>query len=299
MRGKRPSSLHFTIPHIPLSGRRIERAKRAFLGIEPALMDLFQIIVLAIVQGLTEFLPVSSSGHVVVTEALFEAATGNNLEDLLEVNIVLHLGTLLAILVYYCREILRLLGEDRRVAGLLIAGTIPAAIFGIGMEKFGEAVLESPMVASALLPVTGLMLLIAVRIPPGSGQYRDLTFGRVLLIGLFQAVAVLPGISRSGATIFGGLCVGLERKQAATFAFLLAIPAIGGAGLLKAIEAFSRSEPGNTSPGILAIGALVAFVVGLFSLWWLIRLVERGHWHRFAWWCIPVGLVSLVWLLSR
>jgi len=252
-----------------------------------------EIILLAIVQGIAEFLPISSSGHVVVGMALCDQL-GHPLDEKLTVNIVLHLGTLAAIVVFYWKRIVGLLGEDRRVIGLLLVGSIPAGVAGLVLEKHFTAVLEDPLTAGLMFLVTGLMLLWSARHEGGRTTCRELGYGQALLIGLAQAVAILPGMSRSGSTIVAGLGVGLRRDEAATFSFLLAIPAIGGAGLLKVIE-LARDGGGSVPISLLAVGATVSFAVGLVSLWWLVRWLQRGWLHHFAWWVIPLGLIVIAW----
>ena len=264
-------------------------------------MIWLEILVLAVVQGISEFLPISSSGHVMVGLELFDEF-GHPVAEKLTVNIVLHLGTLLAILVFYRRRIRRLLGRDRRVIGLLLVGSLPAAAVGIVVKttSFGalveEHVLEKALVAGVMFPVTGLMLLWTARHQTGKRTCRELGYGGALLVGLFQAFAILPGISRSGATIVAGLGCGLRRDEAAAFSFLLAIPAIGGAGLLETVKLLG--QPAATVPlAALATGAVVSFAVGLASLWWLVRWLGQGRLHRFAWWVIPLGLAVVAWQL--
>jgi len=255
-----------------------------------------EILLLAVVQGIAEFLPISSSGHVVVGAALFDQF-GHPIHEKLTVNVVLHLGTLLAILVFYWRQIWRLLGEDRRVIGLLVVGSIPAAIAGLILARHFEPVLENPLTAGLMFPITALMLLWGARRPSGTSYSRQLGYAQALLIGLFQAFAILPGISRSGATIVAGLGCGLRREDAASFAFLLAIPAIGGAGLLETLK-LAQASTGATPTALLLVGGLVSFLVGLLSLWWLMRWLNRGRLHWFAAWVIPLGAAVLWWQLS-
>jgi undecaprenyl-diphosphatase len=265
------------------------------------MMIWLEILVLAVVQGIGEFLPISSSGHVVVGLGLFEQF-GYSIPEKLTVNIVLHVGTLLAILVFYRQRIWRLLGEDCRVIGLLLVGSLPAAAVGIVVEAtplgsvIRKSVLENPLVAGLMFPITGLMLLWTAGRGTGRTTCRELGYGRALLVGAFQAFAILPGISRSGATIVAGLGSGLQREEAAAFSFLLAIPAIGGAGLLESVKLWSHSAD-STSPEILLVGAAVSFVIGLGSLWWLVRWLRQGRLHYFACWVIPVGLAVVTWQL--
>jgi undecaprenyl-diphosphatase len=258
-------------------------------------MTTLQILLLAVVQGVGEFLPISSSGHVVVLAGIFDQV-GRPLEEKLTVNVVLHLGTLLAILVVYGRRVVRLLTEDRRVIGLLIVGTIPAAVVGLVLKSQCEETLEKALLAGLMFPLTGAMLLWMGRKTGGQLACRDLGYGGALVVGLFQAFAILPGISRSGATIVAGLACGLRRDEAAAFSFLLAIPAIGGAGLLEAVE-MVREGPNGEPLGLLALGAAVSFAVGLVSLLWLLKWLQQGRLHYFAWWVLLLGPAVIVWQL--
>lgn len=259
-------------------------------------MTTFEIIVLAIVQGIAEFLPISSSGHLVILAAIFNQDAETF--DVADLTIVLHAGTLLSILVFYWNRILMLLREDRRTIPLIIIGTIPAAIAGVVIKKMFKEILSNPMLAGAMLIVTGLILLFASRQKQREGTYQELTLGKAFGIGVAQAFAILPGISRSGSTIAAGISAGLSRRDSATFSFLLAIPAIGGAAFLEIIDILrAESVTQSTSPKLLALGALISFVVGLFSLWLLLRTLEKGKLEWFSYWCIPVGIAVLAWQL--
>ncbi len=259
----------------------------------------WQVVLLAIVQGVAEFLPISSSGHVVVLAALMGYGDTNGLK-IDDLNIALHVGTLFSILVFYWQRIWRLLGEDRRAVGLLVLGTIPAVVIGLPLKAFGsDALLNNPLTAGLLFPVTGLVLLWAARHARDNEQteqYHQLTVGQTLLIGLSQAAAILPGLSRSGTTISAGMRLGLAPRAAATFSFLLAIPVIAGAGVLETWSMAGHAT-GNTPLTLLLLGLAISFAVGLVSLSWLIRWLERGRLHLFAWWCIPLGFAVVVWQL--
>jgi undecaprenyl-diphosphatase len=254
--------------------------------------DFWQVIILAVVQGVAEFLPISSSGHLVAVEALLGKRTDNT-----ELSIVLHFGTLLAILVFYRRRIAELLQQDRRVIFLMIIGTIPAAVLGIYLKKYHESLLKDPLLTGFMLVVTGFILTLMSRLRPGRQTYQKMGAGVALMIGLAQACALLPGISRSGSTIVMGAVMGLQRQSAATFSFLLAIPAIGGASLLEARDIL---QEGASMPlWLLAVGAAVAFAVGLVALGWLVRWVEQGKLHWFAYWLFPFGFFMIVWQLNE
>jgi undecaprenyl-diphosphatase len=212
--------------------------------------------------------------------------------------IILHLGTLLAIFVVFWRAIGRLLGSDRRVIGLLLVGTVPAGIVGLLLDKYCEVWLTDPLLTGLMLPLNGLLLFWIGRHKDGQGSYADLTYGQALLIGLCQAAAPLPGISRSGTTIVGGLAVGLKRADAATFSFLLAIPAISGAGTVAIVKLF-RGQSTASSPAQLAAGAIVSFLVGVVALRLFLHWLNAGRLNVFAWWCIVLGAVLLCWQFWR
>ncbi len=277
--------------------------------------ETLKIIILATVQGIAEFLPISSSGHLVVINTLF----GTNPDDMLGLGIVLHLGTLLAILVFYRARIIALFSEDRRVIGLLIAGTIPAACLGIYLKKYQEWITVDPLLSGFMLTVTGFILMAL----PGNEtdetkkaadneksvdnekpgklriEYQQMGYVTAILIGCAQAFAILPGISRSGTTIVAGYLLGLKRQSAATFSFLLAIPAIGGATLLEGIDIVSDPNLDASGIGMLVLGMVVSFSVGWLALCWLVKWLEAGSLRLFAYWVIPLGFLVIVWQLYQ
>lgn len=253
--------------------------------------ETVQIIILAVVQGIAEFLPISSSGHLVAIESLLPG-----LEDKTEMNLILHFGTLLSIVVFYWRRLLNLLTEDRRVIPLLILGTIPVAIVGLIIKKKFPGLIESPLLAGFMLIVMGILLLLMERIKGGDIDYRKMPTRIALLIGIAQVFALLPGISRSGSTILAGCLLGLQRQSAATFSFLLAVPAISGASLLEAIDIYEQGGL-KSEPNAAFLGGLIAFVVGLAALSLLVRLLNQGKLHWFAYWLIPFGVANVVWQL--
>lgn len=260
---------------------------------------MIDVIILAIVQGIAEFLPISSSGHLVIIGAIlreFQAAgsTLDQFKDSATLEILLHAGTLGSILVVFWQRILRLLTSDRRVIGLLVVGTIPAAIVGLTVKSAFESILKSTPLSASMLLITGVLLIVLGRLKPRDNEYQKLSLGGAFLVGCFQAFAILPGISRSGSTILGGRLTGLKNDDSVTFSFLLAIPAILGATVLAVkdvIEDGGGAIAGQI--GVLAVGAVVAFLVGIVALKWLIGWSREDRLHWFAWWCIPVGLVTL------
>ena len=290
--------------------------------------DLLRIVILGIVQGLTEFLPISSDGHLIVVGTLYESLTGRKLEgEQITLTIALHAGTFVTVLVVFRKQILRLLNQDRRVIPLLIVGTIPVGIFGLMLKKtdWGKWLINSPIAAGIGLVITGLILLWGTRTSEdiaGTGdeasksdrttdepksaaelggaagriRYSQLNYAQTLVIGCFQAAAALPGVSRSGSTIASGLRISnLRREDAANFSFLLSIPAIGGAVFVECIELMRKGDAGGFAVGHLAIGAATAMLVGFIALRWLLTWVRGGRLHLFAYWCIPLGIIVTAW----
>lgn len=259
-------------------------------------MSSAQIVILAVIQGIAEFLPVSSSGHLVIVADLL-SQNGNKPDfDVADVTIFLHAGTLGSILVFYWNRVLMLLREDRRTIPLLIVGTIPAVVAGLIIKKMFDEILLNSLLAGSMLVITGVILLIASRFRHRDGTYQELSYARAVGIGMAQAFAILPGISRSGSTIVAGMANGLSRRDSATFSFLLAIPVIAGAMLLETVDIFMDAQMSTSVPKLL-LGAAVSFVVGLFALWLLLRTLERGRLEWFAYWCFPVGIGAVIWQL--
>jgi undecaprenyl-diphosphatase len=258
-------------------------------------MDPLEVVILALVQGVTEFLPISSSGHLAVVGALFEQL-GRPLDKKLTLTVVLHLGTLAAILVFYWRRVRRLVDQDRRMVGLLAVGTLPAAVVGLPLKWLVGDLLQNAELVGFMFLLTGAMLLWSDRAKPGNLICRELSYARALLIGAFQALAILPGVSRSGATIVAGLGCGLKRDEAAVFSFLLAIPVIAGAGLIELLD-LARGSPDSAPSGLLALGAGLSFAVGLASLAFLVRWLRQGRLRHFAWWVLLLGPTVLAWRL--
>ena len=258
-------------------------------------MNLWQGILLGLVQGLTEFLPVSSDGHLAVIGHIAGVHTPG-----VFVEVALHVATLGSILVVYGRRfwdlvlgVLRRDPEALRYAGLLIIGMIPAGLVGLLLEDLIARAFDSLWAAGLGFLVTAAALL-ATRTKSPEGQARP-TPGGALVIGLAQALAPLPGISRSGMTIASGLWVGLGAVAAADFSFLMAIPLIAGAGLLEARHAVADVALVGAVP--LFVAALVAFLAGVFAIRFLVAMLRRGRFHVFAPYCIAIGLFTLAYAL--
>lgn len=269
-------------------------------SVEPSsLGEYLHAIVLGVVQGIAEFLPISSSGHLVISDALMRQFSGATLPaESKTMGIALHFGTLLSILVVYREELIGLL-KDRRTIGLIVLATIPVGLVGVFAKKYVDAVFASPLLAGCALMVTAGFLLVGQRLQRKDEKPRQITAVAALAIGLFQAIAIVPGISRSGSTIAAAMACGQRREDAARFSFLIAIPAIGGAAVME-MKDFLTGEAtfdGNMAPVLL--GTVIAFVVGFFALRWLIRIVVADRMHYFAIYCLMAGALTITWQLTN
>jgi len=271
-------------------------------------MNLTEAILLGVVQGLTEFLPVSSSGHLV----LFQNLLGLK-EPLLAFDISVHVGTLIAVVIYFFKDIvgilkalakwlsvlpdrqaaIGLLKEDReiRIALLIITGSIPTAILGLLFKEIAETLFSSVTIVGVNLIITGIILWYTRGLRETGHGIRQFTVKNSFAIGIVQGLAIIPGISRSGSTIAAGLFLGLDRETAARFSFLLSIPAVAGAGLLGAGDLLGQS---NLPTTIIATGTLVSCIVGYASLKLLVWMVRRGRLHFFAPYCAVLGCLALI-----
>ena len=265
--------------------------------------------VLGFVQGVAEFLPISSSGHLTLFQHFFGMPEPDQL-----FNVLLHFATLLAVCVVYWRDILEMIGEffrffgelfsrrsyrgnppeARRMVLLLIVGTLPLfAVLLINDQV--EALGSSPIFVSCALLVTGCILFFSDRLPRGRKTERSATLGDVLLVGVAQGFATIPGISRSGSTICAGMALGFQRQFAVRFSFLLSLPAVLGATLLEVLDVLK--EEGGINPELLPIyftGMVIAAVVGYFSIHLVKLLSDKGKFGLFAYYCWAAGALSLL-----
>jgi undecaprenyl-diphosphatase len=269
-------------------------------------MDIWQAIVLGILQGATEFVPVSSSGHLVLVPWLLRWP-----EPGLVFDTMVHWGTLLAVLAYFWKDWWLLVtawlrglargdwsDPHARMMWLLILGSVPAAIAGFFLEDFFESLFSEPVWVSFFLLVTALLLAVSEWLARQEREARDLNWKDALVIGLAQAAAIAPGISRSGATISAGLSRRLRRADAARFSFLLSTPAIFGAGLLQTPDLLAGSNPLAQVP-ILVAGFVAAALAGYICIWALLRYLQRGQLYPFAVYCALAGTFFLVVALFR
>ena len=261
-------------------------------------MEYIHAAILGLVQGIAEFLPISSSGHLVIADALLHQFSGAAVpKESATMGIALHFGTLLSILVVFRDDLIRIL-SDRRTMLMIIVATIPVGIVGMLLKKYVDAAFQNPLIVGFALLVTATFLLVGRRLQNNNSQLSSVNFGAAIAIGLFQAVAIVPGISRSGSTIAAGMACGLKREDAARFSFLIAIPAIGGASVMQLKDILTGEEAFTGSPMALAFGSLIAFAVGVMALRWLLKLVVADRIHWFATYCLIVGSLTIIWQLS-
>lgn len=258
-------------------------------------MTIALALLLGVVQGLTEFLPISSSGHLRLMAAAWGITDPQTLFD-----VCVHAGTLAAVLTFYRREVGRILvallkpswqNPDFRLGMLVLIGTVPAAAIGIPLGDLLEGHLATTTTVGIFLLLNGGILMLARNTPDTGRGLDELTVKDAILVGCAQSVALFRGISRSGSTIVAGLHRGISREAAAAFSFLLSIPAIGGALLLEGGKAISE---GGVAPAPLVAGAVVAALSGYAALILLVKLVKGGQLHHFAYYCWVVGAVAIV-----
>jgi undecaprenyl-diphosphatase len=273
-------------------------------------MNYTEAIILGIIQGLTEFLPVSSSGHLVLFQKLFGLKEAELFFD-----VCVHLGTLLAVVVVFRQEItnivaamIRLFAKtgpsqtirqrmesdaDLKMALLIVIGTIPTALLGFLFRGIADRLFASALIVGMMLIITGLLLWLtrwATTDFARTGAPR-LTSGKAFAIGIIQGLAIIPGISRSGSTISIGMLLGIHRELAARYSFLLCIPAIIGAGLLSLKEGLSRPD---SAIYVSLLGAVTAAVVGYGALRSLLHVVKNGRLHWFAPYCWLAGVLAII-----
>jgi len=262
--------------------------------------QLLQALFLGILEGLTEFLPVSSTGHLIVFGSLlgFEGET----EDVFKV--VIQLGAILAVLIVYFQKLWKVFisipfdENARRFTAAILLAFFPAALLGVAFHGIIKGVLFNPIVVCVALIVGGILILVAEKAVPSPRHYyvEELPYSVSLRIGLFQCLALIPGVSRSGATIIGALMMGVDRRAAAEFSFFVAIPVMLGAATLD----LYKNRDIITADGLelIATGFLAAFVSALLVVKWLVGFVARHGFRPFAIYRIIIGTIGLVWFLG-
>ncbi|MBI3039464.1 undecaprenyl-diphosphate phosphatase [bacterium] len=261
---------------------------------------MLEVIILGFVQGLTEFLPVSSSGHLTLVQVFFN---WKNPETNLVFDIILHFGTLLAVIWFFRKDLLPYFTISgwkdptrRRLALMVVAASVPTAAIGIGFKKTFEAMFASPPTVCLFLMVTAILLFIADKFAK-RGETCDIqTISplKAIIVGIFQGIAVAPGISRSGATISSGIFCGLSGVESARFSFLLMIPAVGGATLLEAKKIFVSGLPADINLEMAIVGGIVAMITGFMALRFLMAFLKEQRLRYFSYYLAIVSSCSWV-----
>ena len=271
------------------------------------MLDILSAIILGAVQGISEFLPISSSGHLVLVPALLGIETG------LAFDTILHIGTLVAIFTFFWKVIINLIkgfilsiidlteGVDifkrelhrvpeKRFAWLIIVGTIPTGIMGILLKDAIETIFRGTLFVGIFLLVTAAVLYYSERHSSGQITQKDMSFKQALIVGICQGLAVFPGISRSGSTIASGLCLGLNREYAARYSFLLSIPAVIGAGLIQIKDIATL----DASVSVLLAGFISSVIFGYLSIKLLMKMIKGWSLDIFAYYCTIIGIITII-----
>jgi undecaprenyl-diphosphatase len=268
-------------------------------------LTIIQSIILGVIQGLTEFLPISSSGHLVLVPAFFHWQIPS--DEAFIFDVLVQIATLIAVIVYFWSDLVRIaLGflkstfrkeswqsEDTRLGWLIIIATIPAGILGILIKDAIETAFSSPKAVGIFLIITALLLVVAERVGKKNRSLKQLSWKDALIIGCFQGLSLLPGVSRSGSTICGGMVRDLHRKDAARFSFLMAIPIMLAAGLLESIDLIQTPNMTQWLP-VFIPGFIVAGLTGYFSIRWLLQFLTNHRLDYFSIYLIILGLITLV-----
>lgn len=271
-------------------------------------MTILKAIVLGVIQGLTEFLPVSSSGHLTITQHLL----GVPEERILFFTVILHIGTLFSVFFVFsedlynlCKEFfllffdtitgkgIRFNNEYRKLGLLIIIATIPTGLIGIFFKDIFSGFYQSSLIIGVSLIITGTLLWLAEKIHSGKKDLRNMRWYDAVFVGIFQGLAITPGISRSGSTIVGALFRGFNKKLATRFSFLISIPSILGATLIETREALTMGL-GEFTFSILIVGILTSFLAGVFAIKTLINFINKEKLYYFSFYTWAVGLIIVI-----
>lgn len=269
-------------------------------------VEWIQAIILGLVQGLTEFLPISSSGHIRIISQFLP----NNADPGAAFTAITQLGTEAAVLVFFWRDIVRILKNwfgslvgrvdkkdpDARMGWFIILGSLPIGILGLLLEDYIDTSFRSLWIVATMLIVFGIFLAIADRIGKEQRTLENLTAKHGIIYGFAQALALIPGVSRSGGTITAGLLMGYTREAAARYSFLLALPAVFASGLYKLAGSISEGFTGYYGFGSTMVATLVAFIVGYFIIGWFLKYVSSNSYSLFVWYRIALGIVLYILL---
>lgn len=261
---------------------------------------LVSALLLGLLQGFTEFLPISSSGHLVLVQSLLPGFS----QPGVLFDVTLHLGTLVAVCVYFWSDLRSLFlslfarksaitREDRRLLWLLIVGSVPTAVIGLLFRKQFEAMFDDLQGAGIWFVITGILLFVTDRVSTRGRDLREMTLFDALVIGTAQGISIIPALSRSGSTIAAGIFLGLERQMLVRYSFLLSIPAIAGAFLLELV-AHRQEALAGFDPLVYSGGTLAAGILGYWSIAVLLRMTQSRRLSVFGYYCVVLGMLTLV-----
>lgn len=268
-------------------------------------MDLIQTIIIAIVEGLTEFLPVSSTGHMIITQNLLGVQQGDPFVHAF--TFIIQFGAILSVVCLYWKHFFQMRNEQEfqdkmQFYWRLIIGVLPAVVIGLAAKKSGllDWLLDSVLVVAIMLVVGGIFMLFCDRIFNKGSEDNKVSVKRAFIIGCWQCLSVIPGTSRSMATIVGGMQQKLTRKNAAEFSFFLAVPTMAGATLLDLLDMFKEGTSWATSNNImlLSVGCVIAFVVAMLAMKWFVGFLTKYGFKFFGWYRIVIGAIILILLLT-
>ena len=267
-------------------------------------MTLIQTIIIAIIEGLTEFLPVSSTGHMIITQKLLGVPEGDPFVHAF--TFIIQFGAILSVVFLYWKHFFQVRNqqewqEKKKFYSLLVIGVLPAVVIGLAAKKSGllDSFLDSVHVVAAMLILGGVFMLFCDRIFNRSNEHNVVTKKRAFIIGLFQCISVIPGVSRSMSTIVGGMQQNLTRKKAAEFSFFLAVPTMAGATVLDLLDMFGEKNTWATTHNItmLIVGCVVSFIIALMAMKWFVAFLTKYGFAAFGWYRIVVGTLILVMLM--
>lgn len=268
-------------------------------------MNIFAIFILSLIQGVAEFLPISSSAHLIIFRDLFGIGKGMSANMELTFDIALHLGTLLAIGVFFFKDFLNMIikgftkgvkDKDGKVLWYLVAATIPAAIVGVLFEDTIENIIRKKYIVIALaLAIMGVIIYVADKYSKSNKEIKDISLKDALIIGCSQVFALIPGFSRSGTTIAAGRVLGIEREDAAKFSFFLSAPVVCGAVILKLIDKETWSII-LASPMTFILGIFLSFVVGLICIKWLLKYLDNHNFKIFMIYRLALAAIVILYL---
>ncbi len=250
---------------------------------------MLEALVLGLVQGITEFFPVSSTAHLILVPKLF--ASHNPEMESLGFDVALHAGTLLALVVFFWRDWIKIITGDKRLFVLIMIATVPGAVLGVLLENLVETRFRTPLIIAGGMAVFGLVMLASEKFKSRK-SVRDVGLKDALFIGFAQALALVPGVSRSGATITAGLFAGMERKEAARFSFLLSMPIVAGACLFEGRKMLHAGGAGGLQINLFIAGVAASFISGLFAIKYLLKFLQNHSINTFAYY--RFGLAALI-----